>query len=78
MWWACSASAPVRVDDLPSYAPFRRGSVAVANGAVKKMLSARTARYTHRQTQLNGVPVHPDQPTLMFGVFAPELLAWVA
>ncbi|WP_342215364.1 transposase [Nocardia cyriacigeorgica] len=67
----------VRVDDLAPYTPFGKGSVEMVNGAVKKMLFAGMPRYTHRQTQVNGVPVDPDQPALTFEAFTAELLGWV-
>jgi putative transposase len=41
------------------------------------MLFAGMPRYTHRQTQVNGVPVDPDQPALTFEAFTAELLGWV-
>ncbi len=67
----------VRVNDLAPYTPFGKGSVEMVNGAVKKMLFAGMPRYTHRQTQVNGVPVDPDQPALTFEAFTAELLGWV-
>jgi putative transposase len=34
-------------------------------------------RYTHRQTQISGAPVDPDQPPLSFEAFTAEVPAWV-
>lgn len=46
------------------------------NGAAEEMLFAGLPRYTHRQTQINGAPVDPDQPALTFEAFVAEVLAF--
>lgn len=67
----------VRVDDLPAYGAHLKGTVETINGAAEKMLFAGLPRYTHRQKQLSGAPVDPDQPPLSFEAFTAEVLAWV-
>ncbi|MGW4126137.1 Mu transposase C-terminal domain-containing protein [Nocardia sp. NPDC004711] len=67
----------VRVIDLPGYTPYLKGTVEMVNGAVEEMLFARLPCYTHRQTQLNGAPVDPDQPALTFEAFVAEVLDWI-
>ena len=67
----------VRVVPLPGYTPYLKGTVESINGAVEEMLFAGLPRYTHRQTQINGAPVDPDQPALTFEAFVAEVLAWV-
>lgn len=67
----------VRVDDLPAYGAHLKGTVETINGAAEKMLFAVLPRYTHRQKQVNGVAVDPDQPALSFEAFTVEVLEWV-
>ncbi|WP_431972599.1 Mu transposase C-terminal domain-containing protein [Nocardia sp. bgisy134] len=67
----------VRVVDLPGYTPYLKGTVEAVNRAAEEMLFARLPRYTHRQTQINGAPVDPDQPALTFEAFVAEVLAWI-
>lgn len=67
----------VRVDDLPAYSAHLKGTVETINGAAEKMLFAALPRYTHRQKQISGAPVDPDQPALSFEAFTTEVLAWV-
>ena len=67
----------VRVVPLPAYTPYLKGTVESINGAAEEMLFAGLPRYTHRQTQINGAPVDPDQPALTFEAFVAEVLAWV-
>ncbi|UTT51074.1 MULTISPECIES: Mu transposase C-terminal domain-containing protein [Rhodococcus] len=54
-----------------------KGTVETINGAAEKLLFAALPRYTHRQKQINGAPVDPDQPPLSFEAFTAEVLAWV-
>ncbi|WP_329408013.1 hypothetical protein OG563_37880 [Nocardia vinacea] len=63
--------------DLPGYTPYLKGTVEMINGAAEEMLFAQLPRYTHRQTQISGAPVDPDQPALTFEAFVAEVLAWV-
>lgn len=67
----------VRVVDLPGYTPHLKGTVETINGAAEDMLFAQLPRYTHRQTQINGAPVDPEQPALRFEAFVAEVLAWI-
>jgi len=67
----------VRVDDLPAYGAHLKGTVETINGAAERMLFAALPRYTHRQTQVSGAPIDPDQPPLSFEAFTAEVLGWV-
>ena len=74
---ACAVFA-VRVEDLPGYAPFLKGSVEALNGAAKTMLFAGLPRYTESPRLAGGKQPDPDAPALRYEAFVAELLAWVS
>jgi putative transposase len=73
---ACAVFA-VRLEDLPGYSPYLKGSVEGLNKAVKSMLFAGLPRYTEAPRLANGKPADPDAPALRYEAFVDELLAWV-
>jgi putative transposase len=74
---ACAVFA-VRVDDLPGYAPFLKGSIEALNGAAKTMLFAGLPRFTEGPRLAGNRSADPDAPGLRYEAFVAELLGWVA
>ncbi|GII33015.1 hypothetical protein Pmi06nite_64570 [Planotetraspora mira] len=67
----------VLVSDLPGYHPHLKGRVEALNGAVQTMFCKSLPHYTGQPTELNGAPIDPDAPALMFEDFVEHLLDWV-
>ncbi|MEU6721706.1 transposase [Nonomuraea sp. NPDC046802] len=67
----------VLVGALPGYHPHLKGSIEALNGAVQTMFCKSLPHYTGQPTELNGAPIDPDAPALMFEDFVERLLDWV-
>nr|WP_219537642.1 Mu transposase C-terminal domain-containing protein [Nonomuraea guangzhouensis] len=67
----------VLVGELPGYHPHLKGRVEALNGAVQTMHCKSLPHYTGQATELNGAPIDPDAPALLFEDFVELLLDWV-
>ncbi|WP_229919782.1 transposase family protein [Streptomyces minutiscleroticus] len=68
----------VRVDDLPAYKPYRKGTVEALNGAVEEMLLVSLPGYTRRARPAEVYRPDPVEELLPYADFVKVLLDWVA
>jgi putative transposase len=66
------------VDDLPTYKPYRKGTVEALNGAVEQMLLVSLPGYTRRARPAQAHRPDPVEDLLSYPEFVRVLLGWVA